>query len=52
MKGAAVGREGLVSNQRSYAKLGREFVHTALPRPVQHWLAAEACVMTGSGVAA
>ena len=52
MKGAAVGRDGLVPNQRSYARLGREFVLTALPRPVQYWLAAETCVMTGGGAAA
>ena len=46
MKGAAVGRDGLVPNQCSYAKLGREFVPGELPRPVRHWLAAEAGVMT------
>ncbi len=52
MKGAAVGRDGLVPNQRSYAKLGREFVQSALPRPVQHWLAAEAGVMVAGESAA
>lgn len=45
MKGAAVSRDGLVPNQRSYARLGREFVQSALPPAVQHWLAAEAGVM-------
>ena len=48
MKGAAVGRDGLVPNQRSYAKLDRVFVQSELPRPVRHWLAAEAGVM-GAG---
>ena len=52
MKRAAVGRDGLVPNQRSYAKLGCEFVHSALPRPVQHWPAAEAGVMTAGETAA
>jgi acyl-CoA thioesterase FadM len=48
MKGAAVGRDGLVPNQRSYAKLGRAFEPGELPRPVTHWLAAEAGVMQPS----
>jgi acyl-CoA thioesterase FadM len=52
MKGAAVSRDGLVPNQRSYAKLGREFVQSALPPPVQHWLAAEASVMAAGEAAA
>jgi acyl-CoA thioesterase FadM len=52
MKGAAVGRDGLVPNRRSYAKLGREFVHSTLPQAVQHWLAAEAGVMTVGETAA
>ena len=52
MKGAAVGRNGLVPNAQSYARLGRRFEQGALPPPVQHWLAAEAGVMAlGSGAA-
>ncbi len=51
-KGAAVGRDGLVPNQRSYAKLGRAFAPGELPQPVRHWLAAEAGVMTTSERAA
>jgi hypothetical protein len=52
MKGAAVGRDGLVPNQRSYAKLGREFVQSSLPRPVRHWRAAEAGEMRAGATAA
>ena len=51
MKGAAVGRDGLVPNQRSYAKLGRAFLPTELPRPVQYWLAAEAGLLTAGEAA-
>ena len=52
MKGAAVGRDGLVPNQRSYAKLGRAFKPGELPRPLQHWLAAEAGVVQAGKTAA
>jgi acyl-CoA thioesterase FadM len=52
MKGAAVGRGGLVPNQSAYAKLGRVFEAGELPPPVVHWLAAEAHVMRGGGTAA
>lgn len=41
MKGAAVGRHGLVPNEQSYARLGLEFKLTPLPVAVQNWLAAE-----------
>lgn len=52
MKGAAVGRQGLVPNAQSYARMGRRFERGALPPPVQHWLAAEAGVMAlGAGAA-
>lgn len=46
MKGAAVGREGLVPNTTSYAKMGHAFEPRALPEAVQHWLAAESAVVT------
>jgi len=52
MKGAAVGRDGLVPNQRSYAKLGRVFEPGDLPPSVMHWLAAEAGVVQASETAA
>ena len=45
LKGAAVGKQGLVSNRQSYALMGRAFVQQALPEAVRHWLAAEASVM-------
>ena len=45
LKGAAVGKQGLVSNKESYARMGRDFVQPALPEAVCHWLAAEASVM-------
>ena len=52
MKGAAVGRHGLVPNQRSYAELGRAFEPGELPASVQHWLAAEAGVVQRREIAA
>jgi len=52
LKGAAVGRDGLVPNRRAYARIGRDFVQNALPRPVQNWLDAEAGVMTAAEAAA
>jgi acyl-CoA thioesterase FadM len=45
MKGAAVGRAGLVSNAVSYAAMGIPLPSTALPQPVRDWLAAENGVM-------
>ncbi len=45
MKGAAVGRQGLVPNARSFASLGLPFEPGALPEAVRHWLAAEGGVM-------
>jgi len=45
LKGAAVGKQGLVPNRQSYALMGRAFVQQALPEAVHHWLAAEASVM-------
>jgi acyl-CoA thioesterase FadM len=46
MKGAAVGRDGLVPNAQSYARIGHTFEPRALPEAVRHWLAAEDSVMT------
>ena len=47
MKGAAVGRFGLVPNEESYARLGHAFDLQPLPTAVEHWLAAERAVMGG-----
>jgi len=41
MKGAAVGRGGLVANELSYAHLGVAHAPGTLPDAVLHWLAAE-----------
>jgi hypothetical protein len=41
MKGAAVGRAGLVANDVSYARLGVAHAPAPLPEAVMHWLAAE-----------
>ncbi len=51
MKGAAVGRSGLVPNAQSYACMGHPFSPQALPQAVQHWMAAEAALMTPATVA-
>lgn len=48
MKGAAVGREGLVPNVTSYARIGHAFTPRALPEAVTHWLAAESAVMVST----
>lgn len=48
MKGAAVGRAGLVPNAESYARLGQTFEQQPLPVAVEHWLAAEQAVMERS----
>jgi acyl-CoA thioesterase FadM len=45
MKGAAVGKQGLVPNTQSYAALGLEVLPNSVPEPVQHWLAAEKSVI-------
>ncbi len=45
MKGAAVGRDGLVNNSASYAKLHIDPPTSPLPDAVQHWLAAENTLM-------
>jgi acyl-CoA thioesterase FadM len=45
MKGAAVGKAGLVPNAESYARMGHAFELLPLPEAVQHWLAAEAAVI-------
>ena len=50
MKGAAVGRSGLVPNAESYARLGHAFDPQPLPAAVEHWLAAEQAVMAGGHV--
>jgi acyl-CoA thioesterase FadM len=41
MKGAAVGKTGLVPNAESYAAMRLPLPATALPAPVRDWLAAE-----------
>jgi acyl-CoA thioesterase FadM len=46
MKGAAVGKSGLIPNAQSYAALGISMLSHALPEPVQAWLKAENSVMT------
>jgi acyl-CoA thioesterase FadM len=48
MKGAAVGRDGLVPNAQSYARIGHAFDAAELPAAVRHWLAAEQAVMSGT----
>jgi acyl-CoA thioesterase FadM len=45
LKGAAVGRQGLVGNVATYTRMGREFRLSPLPEPVTHWLAAEASLL-------
>lgn len=45
MKGAAVGRNGLVSNEESYARMGQAFEAQPLPAAVEHWMATERAVM-------
>jgi acyl-CoA thioesterase FadM len=45
MKGAAVGRNGLVRNAESYARMNRLFETGELPAAVVHWMAAERSVM-------
>ncbi len=50
MKGAAVGREGLVPNAQSYAHLADHGfdLATPLPAPVKSWLAAESGVIAAA----
>jgi acyl-CoA thioesterase FadM len=45
MKGAVVGKNGLVPNAVSYAAMSRPLPPAGLPAPVSHWLAAERGVM-------
>ncbi|RYF60229.1 MAG: thioesterase [Comamonadaceae bacterium] len=45
MKGAAVGRGGLVPNLESYAAMGLPLPAGELPLPVRDWIAAEQGVM-------
>lgn len=45
MKGAAVGRSGLVPNAESYARMGQVFEQQPLPAAVDLWLAAEQAVV-------
>lgn len=49
MKGAAVGKQGLVPNVESYGRLGRSFETKPLPLAVQSWLSAEQAVVLESG---
>jgi acyl-CoA thioesterase FadM len=46
MKGASVGKEGLIKNVDSYAQLGQAVLPNPIPDAVEHWLAAEKSVMT------
>ena len=48
MKGAAVGRGGLVSNLESYAAMGLVPPAHELPSPVRDWIAAEQGVMSAA----
>jgi hypothetical protein len=48
MKGAAVGREGLVPNSASYAAMGQTFQPQPLPEALQHWVDAERAIMRGA----
>lgn len=48
MKGAAVGRAGLVPNQDSYAAMGLVPPAHPLPAPVRDWIAAEQGVMNAA----
>ena len=48
MKGAAVGRQGLVPNAESYGAMGQAVYGPVLPGAVQHWLAAEQGVMSAA----
>lgn len=52
MKGAAVGRTGLVPNAQSYARMGRVFEPQPLPAAVALWLAAERAVIDARPAAA
>jgi acyl-CoA thioesterase FadM len=45
MKGAAVSRDGLVSNTKSYKALGLAVLPNEIPEPVKQWLAAEKAVV-------
>lgn len=45
MKGAAVGKAGLVPNQESYGRLGQTFEPGVLPPAVAQWLDAERLLM-------
>lgn len=45
MKGAVVGRSGLVPNAVSYASMGYAFEPKPLPKAVQHWVEAESAIM-------
>ncbi len=46
MKGAVVGKQGLVPNVQSYAKGGSTFEAKPLPDCVAHWMRAESSLMT------
>jgi len=50
MKGAAVGRDGLVANDVSYARLGVPHAPAPLPEAVTHWLTAERRAMADAMV--
>lgn len=45
MKGAAVGKGGLIPNATSYAELRIPVLPNPVPEAVQHWLSAEKAVM-------
>jgi acyl-CoA thioesterase FadM len=48
MKGAAVGKAGLVPNTESYGAMSQPLPAAELPAAVRHWLAAEQGVMSGA----
>jgi acyl-CoA thioesterase FadM len=45
MKGAAVGKTGLITNEQSYAAIGTPVLTVQIPSAVQHWLSAERDLM-------
>jgi hypothetical protein len=46
MKGAALGKSGIVPNQESYAALGETLLVAPIPSAVSYWLNAEHAVMS------
>lgn len=48
VKGAAVGRDGLIASERAYAAMGLDQPSRDLPAPVRNWLAAEHGIMAAA----